>query len=99
MQRESCASILASISTSNSAALHGANDLDLGAVVERRRCPGVAPHHRAVERDREPLGVRQLELCRLDAPQLGEIVAGAHARLTVDAEPHGLAPDDEGRAE
>src|SRR5205085_7216786 len=92
MQKESCASILASMSTSFSAPLHGADDLDLVAVVERRRRPGVAAHDRAVERDRKAFRIGQVERGGLRPPQLGEIAARAHARLTIDVEPHGLAP-------
>src|SRR5215831_1229959 len=82
-----------------SASLHGADDLDPVALGEGCGRPGVAPHHRAVERDGEAFRAGQLECGGFGAPQLGEIAARAHALLTVDVEPHGSAPWTEGWAQ
>src|SRR5260370_5410208 len=72
---------------------HGANDLDRVAVAHRGGGPSHAPHHGAVERDREAARLGNLKIRGLVAPEFSEIGRRVIARLSVDVTLHVDIPD------
>src|ERR1700712_916330 len=83
--------VTVSVGVMVSASLHGADDLDAVALVDRGRGPVAAAHDPAVQRDGDALRVLDAGLLGLDAEQGLDVGGLAGAGLPVDGQVHDAA--------